>query len=262
LKKNVKFACKVEYDGCGYAGWQSQKNIATIQDELEKSISYVANHQVKITTAGRTDAGVHATSAVFHFETPKHRDKKSWIFGINSNLPADIKIKKIFQVSNDFDARFSAITRSYRYILLQSLSSSPILNKKVYWIRTKLDLEKMQKGANYLIGEHNFNAYRTSQCQAKHAIRNIHKITITKNKNLVYVDITANAFLHNMIRIIVGCLLQIGTGNKKPIWIDEILKLQQRNHIGETTPPYGLYFVGVEYPKKYKIDNKITLPFL
>jgi tRNA pseudouridine38-40 synthase len=257
-----KLACRVEYDGTNYFGFQLQKDITTIQETIENALCFVADAPIKINGCGRTDKGVHATNFVFDFLTNKSYSSTSWIFGVNSNLPYDIKIKDIFVVEDDFDARSSALWRGYRYILYCSTTSSPLLHKKAYWVKQKLNIKQMQKGADYLIGEFDFNAFRSSQCQATHAVREIYNIDITQNKELIYIDIRANAFLHNMIRIITGCLLQVGLGNRPPEWLQKMLRLQKRDSFGVTLPAHGLYLVDVAYPKKYKIENSPCYPFL
>lgn len=250
-----RIAACVSYNGQAYHGWQKLNNhLPTLQDFVERALSQVANHPVTTVCAGRTDAGVHALGQIIHFDAMSSRPIESWVFGTNRYLPADISIQWATPVDDSFHARFSAISRSYKYIIYNHVVRPAINNKGVSWYTRKLDESRMQEAAKYLIGEHDFNAYRTVHCQAKHAIRTIFHLDIKRQENLIIIDICANAFLHHMVRNIVGVLMKIGEGERKPIWAKEVLDSNDRKQGGVTAPPSGLYFSHVNYPKEFTLS--------
>ena len=252
----MKFALGVEYDGSRYHGWQRQKNThETVQEKVEIALSILATCPVSVVCAGRTDAGVHAFEQVVHFETNKHREMHQWVLGTNSNLPDDVRIIWIKQVADNFHARFSAAARYYRYEILNRWVKSALSRHHVTTIFNPLDEKLMQHGANYLLGVHDFTSYRAQGCQAKSPIKHMHSIVIKRIDDKIIIDIIANAFLHHMVRNIVGTLLPIGTGEKPPEFAQQVLQAKDRKQAGITALPNGLYFKGVYYPKEYGLDN-------
>lgn len=239
----------VEYDGSHYSGFQNQSDptLVTIQQKLEAAISRVADHPVSIVTAGRTDAGVHATAQVIHFDTESVREDHAWLVGTNTNLPKDISIKWVRKVADDFHARFSAISRRYQYLIFNSPVRSAIWHQKASLIYTPLDESKMHHAAQVFVGKHDFTSFRSSQCQAKTAVRTINYITISRMNSFVLLEIEANAFLHHMVRNLAGVLMDIGSGKKDTSWAQEVLDKKDRKYAGITAPPDGLYLVNVGY---------------
>ncbi len=223
--KNKRIALGIEYNGSLFSGYQMQtKGSRTVQEELEKALSKVANEPVRLTCAGRTDTGVHATGQVVHFDTAVQRELKAWILGGNTNLPRDVSIHWVRQVTEQFNARFSAVSRSYRYILFNRKVRSAIFQHNVAWVFEHLDAHLMNHAAQYLLGEHDFSAFRASQCQAKHAVREMQNISVKRNGDYIILDIKANAFLHHMVRNIMGSLLVIGRGQQETQWMQELLR--------------------------------------
>ena len=209
-----KYAACIEYNGTAYCGWQRLRASPSVQEEIEKALSSVANHSVELTCSGRTDSGVHGIGQIVHFESDAVRDEKAWRMGCNTNLPDDIVLRWIQPVSDDFHARFSARSRRYRYIILNHKIRPALLNKKVCWYRDALDENLMQEAATRLLGENDFSSFRAAGCQAKHAMRELQEITVSRDRHYVYVDIVANAFLHHMVRNIVGSLFEVGDGRR------------------------------------------------
>ncbi len=256
----MKYAACIEYDGTNYHGWQRLKDTPSVQEEVEQALSRVANHLIQVTCAGRTDSGVHGIGQVIHFESDASRDEKAWCMGCNTNLPDNIVLRWIQQMDDDFHARFSATSRRYRYIILNHKIRPALLDNKVCWFRENLDESLMQDAANRLIGEHDFSSFRASGCQAKHAMRELQEITITRDGKYVYVDIVANAFLHHMVRNIVGSLFEVGTKRHSPAWFSELLTVKDRSQAGITASACGLYFVSVDYPKRFELPDKASPP--
>lgn len=256
----MKYALCVEYNGTPYCGWQKLSHAPSVQEEVEKALSKVANHSIEVVCAGRTDSGVHGIGQVIHFESNAIRSDKGWLLGGNTNLPNNIAFQWIKKVSDDFHARFSALERRYRYIILNRKMRPALLQQRIAWFHSFLDERKMQQAANYLIGEMDFSSFRASGCQANHARREIKEINITRAGDYIYVDICANAFLYHMVRNIVGSLFDIGTGNQSPEWFAELLKINDRRHAGITAPASGLYFASVSYPEKYQLPKNKQLP--
>ena len=256
-----RFALGVEYNGSMFSGYQMQSHgTRTVQAELEKAVSIVANEPIRLTCAGRTDTGVHATGQVVHFDTTVQRELKAWMLGANTNLPSDIAVHWVRQVSGDFSARFSAISRSYRYILFNRRIRSAVFPNNVAWSYEKFDENAMNAAAQHLLGEHDFSAFRSSRCQANHAIRVMQKISVTRQHDYLILDIKANAFLHHMVRNIMGTLMVIGRGEQSVDWMREILEGQDRKCAGMTASPAGLYLVNVEYPKECGLPDSGWLP--
>ncbi|WP_367670535.1 tRNA pseudouridine(38-40) synthase TruA [Sodalis-like secondary symbiont of Drepanosiphum platanoidis] len=242
----MKLALGLEYDGTNYHGWQKQKHSISIQECLEKALSKIANEPISIYCAGRTDTGVHAVNQVVHFYTKSYRKIKSWILGLNSNLPKDIYVKWIIYVKESFHARFSAISRCYKYIIYNNTYNSVFLNKKVFYISKKLDIDKMKYAGKYLLGTHNFKLLISTKCQTNNYIRTIYKFKIYKKNNFILIKIKANSFLYKMVRNIVGCLIEIGLGKKSKKLIYNLLIQKKKSF--NIAPPKGLYLYKINYP--------------
>ncbi|ORU92774.1 MAG: tRNA pseudouridine(38,39,40) synthase TruA [Cycloclasticus sp. symbiont of Poecilosclerida sp. N] len=252
----MKFALGIEYDGTRYHGWQRQKNTPlTVQQKVEKALSVLADHPVSVICAGRTDAGVHAFEQVVHFETNKQRQEHHWVLGTNANLPADIRIVWVKPVSEDFHARYSAAARYYRYKILNRWVKSALYQSHVSSTFQPLNEDLMQQGANHLLGTHDFSSFRAGGCQAKSPIKHIHSISIKRTDDKISIDIIASAFLHHMVRNIVGTLTPVGLGEKPTQWVADVLAAKDRKVAGVTAAPNGLYFKGVYYPKKFGIST-------
>jgi len=251
-----KIALGIEYDGSAYNGWQSQKHGYGVQQAVEKAISNVADHDVSVICAGRTDTGVHALGQVIHFETSAERSERSWVLGANANLPKDISVHWAQPVNDDFHARFSALSRRYQYMILNQFSRPAILSKRVTWQGKPLDVDVMAHAAEALVGEHDFSSYRAVACQAKSPIRTVHQLEVTQKGQFICIEICANAFLHHMVRNIAGVLMAIGSGEQKQDWAAEVLAHQDRKLGGVTASPDGLYFVNVAYPEDFSIPDK------
>ena len=251
----MKIALGVEYNGRDYYGWQKQDISPTIQEALELAISDVADESIEIICAGRTDTGVHAIQQVVHFETTSIRESHAWMLGTNSKLPKDIAVTWVKEVDDDFHARFSALGRTYQYVILNRRARPGILNGLVTWECRKLDLDKMRKASKCLIGEHDFSSFRAVACQAKTAVREIQCLEIDKLDEWFVITISANAFLHHMVRNIAGVLMAIGQGKEGVTWSAEVLASKDRTAGGVTAPPDGLYLVSVQYPERFAIPN-------
>lgn len=249
----MKFAGIVEYDGSDFCGWQRQSHVPSVQEAVESAISLVANHEVGIACAGRTDTGVHALGQVMHFETNAQRELRSWLLGINSNLPRSVVLRSIKPMPEDFHARFSAFSRSYRYIISNQSVRPALLAKRAAWEYSPLDAGLMQTGANYLIGEHDYTSFRALGCQAKSPVRKISKLSVQREGALVIIDVTANGFLHHMVRNLAGVLMSIGKSEYSPEWAQEVLMKKDRASGGVTAQAQGLYFMSVQYDPKYQL---------
>ncbi len=240
---------EVEYVGTAYHGWQRQTpDIVSVQGTLEAALARLVQHPVEVVAAGRTDRGVHARCQMVHFDTTARRPVHAFITGTNHFLPPDIRVHAARVVPDTFHARFSAQARQYHYHILNQPVASSILHDRVLWHRLPLDLEKMQEGAQYLVGTHDFSSFRSQECQAKSPIKTLHFCEIRRQDHLMIVDVKANGFLHHMVRNIVGVLLEIGQKKKEPQWMESVLAAKSRRAAAMTIPPQGLYFVGVDYP--------------
>jgi tRNA pseudouridine38-40 synthase len=256
----MRIAAGVEYDGAGYCGWQIQKDVPTVQESVQRALSKVADQPVHVACAGRTDTGVHAVGQVIHFETTVSRSQRSWVLGANANLPADICLLWTRPVPGVFHARFSARSRRYRYVLLNRWVRPATLKGKVTWEPRPLDEARMRAAAAALRGEHDFSSFRALACQAKSPIRTIYELSVTRERDLVYIDVHANAFLHHMVRNIAGVLLAIGAGERAVSWVEELLALRDRARGGVTAPAHGLYLVGVRYESDYGLTEPSVWP--
>jgi tRNA pseudouridine38-40 synthase len=253
---SLRIALGVEYDGSEYFGFQKQKTTnQTIQGLLETSASKVADHKVKTFCSGRTDAGVHAFMQVIHFDTDAIRSSREWLRGINSYLPSDIRVIWSKEMDESFHARFSATRRSYLYNIFNNQTPSALWSDRSLFVTQQLDIRSMRAASKYLIGEHDFTSFRGSGCQSKTSLRNIDNIEISKKDRFIRVELSANAFLLHMVRIIIGTLLMVGKKEIKPKEVENILKQQDRRLAGKTVSSSGLFFLGPEYPQKYKIPS-------
>ena len=250
----MRIALGIEYDGSDFAGWQLQvAGVRTVQGVVEQALSQVADHPVRVICAGRTDTGVHATAQVVHFDTRAERSVRSWVYGANANLPTSVSVRWAQPVSDDFHARFSAIRRRYRYVILNRQIRPTFLDARVAWEYRSLDETLMRQAARDLVGEHDFSAYRAVACQAKSPVRSLYELTVARDRDLVILDVEANAFLHHMVRNIAGVLMDIGAGKQAPGWAREVLESRDRTLGGITAQPYGLYLTGVGYPADFEL---------
>lgn len=249
----MRIAIGIEYKGSGFNGWQSQDGVRTAQDCIEKALSLVADHPIRVVAAGRTDTGVHATGQVVHFDTERSRSSYSWTRGANSHLPNDVRVLWAKQVPSGFHARFSAAARSYRYILHVSSSRPAILGELCAWVYYDLNVKPMQKAAQLLVGEHDFSSFRAAGCQAKTPCRKVTDIDLNRAGCWLWLDITADAFLQHMIRNIVGSLILVGRGERRPEWMTQVLERRDRTLAGATASPAGLYLSKVFYPPAFDI---------
>ncbi len=254
----MRIALGVEYDGANFNGWQiqAQGQGYSVQGRVEQALAKVANHEVRTFCAGRTDSGVHATGQIIHFDSEAVRKARGWVLGANAHLPADVAVIWAKPVSDAFHARFSAQRRRYRYVIYSRPVRPTFLARRVTWEYRTLDIERMQAAASYLLGEHDFSSFRAYGCQAKSPVRTVHELKLSRSGErgeFIMLDIEANAFLHHMVRNIVGVLSAIGAGERPVEWAREVLEYRDRKLGGVTAPPYGLYLVGVEYPEEFGI---------
>lgn len=251
-----RVALAVEYRGTDFHGFQAQPNgVKTVQQVLEKALSKVANETITLVCAGRTDAGVHATNQVIHFDTTAKRSAKAWVMGTRPHLPDSVCVRWARDVSPQFHARFSALNRTYRYLISDAKTPSALLHDQITWSSRALDVDKMRVGAAALVGRHDFTSFRATQCQAKSPIRQIHYLHIVRRGDLVVLEVQANAFLHHMVRNIVGVLLSVGVGDKPAAWVGEVLAARDRSAGGVTSKPYGLYLVSVDFPGIFDLPS-------
>ena len=251
-----KVALVVEYNGAAYKGWQAQKyDVATVQESLEYALSKIANQQISVICAGRTDAGVHASAQVVHFETDAVRPERAWTLGVNTHLPSDISVVAAKNVGDGFHARFSAVSRRYRYVIYQSEFRPAILAKQVTWTYKKLCVGRMRNACSYFMGTHDFTSFRAVGCQAKSPVRTILNFSVDQFGQYIVLDVRANAFLHHMIRNFAGVLMTIGAGEQPVEWAKSVLDAKDRAQGGITAPPFGLYFVDAEYSSEWGVPT-------
>jgi tRNA pseudouridine38-40 synthase len=254
----MRIAVGVEYDGTAYAGWQSQATVDSIQAQVERALSAVANHPVDATCAGRTDAGVHALGQVAHFDTTAVRSSRGWVLGANTHLPDDIALNWAIQVPAEFHARYSATARSYRYVILNRQTRSALARLRACLVHRALDAPAMHAAAQWLVGEHDFTSFRSAECQSRTPVRRVDSIRVVREGEFVIVDVTANAFLHHMVRNFAGALLSVGLGEAAPDWIRELVGLRDRTRAGVTAPPQGLYLRSIEYPASLGLPSAVA----
>ena len=255
----MRVALGIEYDGTDFFGWQRLAHGPSVQAEVEAALSFVADHPVEVTCAGRTDAGVHGRCQVVHFDTCAERDPRAWVLGATTRLPHAVAVLWARAMPGDFHARFSARARRYRYAILNR-SIRPALDARfLAWERVPLDAGAMHAAAQALVGEQDFSSFRAVSCQARHARRDVTYIEVRREDGQVIVEIEANAFLHHMVRNIVGSLLEVGRGERSVGWIAELLAARDRSAAGVTAMPQGLTFVGPRYPAQCRLPSDVTV---
>ncbi|MFL2840325.1 MAG: tRNA pseudouridine(38-40) synthase TruA [Pseudohongiellaceae bacterium] len=255
----------IEYQGTEFNGWQAQKpiEISTVQEVLESAISQVADESIKAHCAGRTDKGVHASAQIVHFDTISERPLKAWVRGCNALLPNSVVVRWAKQVDEGFHARFSALSRRYSYLIYNNKVPTALLQGQVSSYFHRLNAESMHEAGQYLLGERDFSSFRGSGCQSNTAIRNVTHLKVSRTGDFVIIDIKANAFLFHMVRNIVGALLEVGEGQRKPQWLEQVLKHKDRSQAGITAPPEGLYLLEVGYPDRYELPSGLwVMPFI
>jgi len=249
----MRIAVGIAYDGAGFEGWQSQRSGNTVQDRLERALSGIADSTIRLTGAGRTDAGVHACAQVAHFDTLADRPESAWVRGANAALPREIAVQWATRVADEFHARYSARARSYRYVLYNHPVRPALLAGKTGWFHRPLDVGAMKQAALALSGEHDFSAFRSSECQAKSPVRIVEYAAITERNPYILFDFTANAFLHHMVRNIVGCLVYVGKGSHTPEWVEELIARRDRRLAAPTVAAAGLYLTQVRYDAAWQL---------
>ena len=256
-----RLAIGIEYDGHAYKGWQKQNSQPTIQQNLENALARVAEHAVSTVCAGRTDAGVHATGQVVHCDVMVHRPEKAWIFGTNRYLPKDIRVLWVKEVASTFEARRTALSRRYCYVIYNHPIRPSLFRHQISWYHIQLNAELMHKAAQYWLGEHDFSSFRDADCQSVSPIRLVKEVRVHRVGELIFFDIIANAFLHHMIRNMMGVLLEVGAEKRVPAWANEVLQGRDRRLAGVTALPNGLYLVGVEYPEEFALSTINNVPW-
>lgn len=258
----MRIALGIEYDGQAFSGWQWQKGKLTVQGAVEDALSRVAAESIRVICAGRTDAGVHALEQVVHFDTKVYRKPYSWLMGTNTALPEDVRILWVQETPDDFHARYSAIARFYRYVILNRPMKSALFRRQVTWHFHPLNEKAMQEAANNLIGEHDFSSFRAQDCQSKSPMRRMHFIHVRRENDKVIIELCANAFLHHMVRNIVGVLMEVGSGKQRPDWAAAVLEARDRKCAGVTAPADGLYLGGVYYPPHFGLPRHPIFDYL
>ncbi len=244
----ARIALGISYDGRPWQGWQTQPHGQTVQDTLERAIAEFLTVPTSTVCAGRTDTGVHGLGQVVHLDTTIERTEQSWVRGVNAHMPASISIQWAQNVSDDFHARFSATERTYTYIILNTRVRQPMWDGRAGWVFQVLDLESMIEATRSLLGEHDFSSFRSSQCQAKSPVRTMHAIDVVRKGDLIFVTLRANAFLHHMVRNILGALIQIGQGREPVSYTEHLISVRDRTQGAPTFSPDGLYLTAVKYP--------------
>ena len=247
----MRIALGVEYDGSAFCGWQTQPTGCGVQDHLEQALTQFTRQDVQTVAAGRTDAGVHATAQVVHLDTDAQREPHSWVRGTNANLHPGARVLWATPVPDDFHARYSARARTYRYLLVNAAVAPAILKSKAGWHHRPLDVERMREAARALVGEHDFSSFRGAECQANSPVRNLTRTEVVRRGELVVFTLVANAFLHHMVRNIVGSLVYVGDGRQPVDWIEELLEKRDRKEAAPTFMPDGLYLAGIEYDRAF-----------
>ncbi|MEN9314399.1 MAG: tRNA pseudouridine synthase [Pseudomonadota bacterium] len=245
--KRSRIALRIAYDGAGFPGWQTQPSRLAIQDRLEAALCGIAGQRLATVCAGRTDAGVHALNQVVHFDAPVTRPLQAWVRGVNALLPDRVSVQSAAPVGVGFHARFGAQRRAYTYVIHRSTNRHPMTAGRAGWTFHPLDVARMSEAASMLVGEHDFSAFRSSQCQARSPVRQVERIALRESGELLIVDLRANAFLHHMVRNIVGALVWVGIGRRPADWVGEILRARDRRLAAPTFAPDGLYLSGVDY---------------
>jgi tRNA pseudouridine38-40 synthase len=256
-----RFAAGLEYDGSAFSGWQTQRHARSVQFVLNAAIGVVANEPVTTAAAGRTDAGVHASGQVVHFDSGARRSLRSWLLGVNSNLPPDVALQWVREVPDDFHARYSATARTYRYVILNRDVRSALDRDRAWCLRGDLLEARMAAAAGCLLGEHDFSAFRGTGCQARSPVRRLDLLGVTRAGDYVQVQVRGNGFLYHMVRNIVGALVRVGLGEAEPAWVGTLLAGRDRRLGAPTAPPQGLYLAEVHYPAGLLLPAPPPMPF-
>ncbi len=251
----MRIALGIEYDGTAYNGWQSQRTGDGLQTVVEKALTQVADEDVKVICAGRTDTGVHASGQVVHFDTSSDRSQREWLLGANSNLPDDIAVTWVRSVSDEFHARFSATARRYRYVILNRRVRSALHRRRAWWVSQPLDAERMHDAVQVMRGKHDFSAFRAAGCQASTPVREITSISVARDEDWIVLDVTANAFLQHMVRNVAGSLVSVGSGDKSAEWLSAVLANRDRKQGGVAAPSHGLTLIAVDYPSGFELPS-------
>lgn len=252
----MRWVACIEYDGTAYHGWQSQPHAASVQDTLEHALAQVADAFIRVAASGRTDAGVHAEAQIAHFDTNVERSQRAWTLGTNRYLPDDIAVRWVVPISADFHSRYAAVARDYRYWITDRTAPTALWRNRVHHSHYPLDARAMHAAAQALLGENDFSAFRAAACQSNTPWRNVHHVSVQRcGDDWIRLDIRANAFLHHMVRNIVGSLLEVGQGRRKPEWVAAILAGRDRTQAGMTAPANGLALHRVHYPSHYALPE-------
>lgn len=254
----ARIALGIEYDGTDFLGWQTLSHGANLEDTVAAAVAFVADHPVSLTCAGRTDSGVHARCQVAHFDSEAPRSVRAWALGATARLPPTVAVRWAQVVPEAFHARYSALARRYRYAIVDRPVRPALEGRFVAWERHPLDVGAMHAAAQALVGEHDFSAFRTVACQAKHPWRRLDEITVAREGERVVIEVEANAFLHHMVRNIVGSLLPVGRGERPVGWLAELLAGRDRAKAGPTAPAAGLVFLGPRYPASFGLPAEVT----
>jgi tRNA pseudouridine38-40 synthase len=251
----MRIALTLAYDGGAFNGWQTQPGGTAVQDVLETALGSIAGHPVATICAGRTDAGVHALTQLVHFDTDAQRPESAWVRGVNALLPAGVAVQHCNLVDEAFNARFSASRRAYTYLIYRGAQRHPLFAAQTGWCFRDLNIAAMTRAAQALLGEHDFSAFRSSQCQARSPVRTMHRVLVREHGPLVIIEMQANAFLHHMVRNIVGALVWIGLSRRPASWLGELLEGRDRRLSAPTFAAQGLYLTGVDYPAHYQLPT-------
>lgn len=255
-----RIAAGLEYDGTAFFGWQTQSHARSVQHVLNAALGKVADEPVATAAAGRTDAGVHACGQVIHFDTTARRSPRSWLLGVNSNLPPDVALQWVREVPGDFHARYSATARTYRYVILNRDIRSALDRDRAWCLRGELQEGRMAMAGAQLLGEHDFSAFRGAGCQARSPVRRLERIAVRRTADYLHIEVRANGFLYHMVRNIVGGLVRVGSGEAEPGWLGELLAGRDRRLGAPTAPPQGLYLAEVHYPASLELPSPAPQP--
>lgn len=251
----MRFALGLEYDGSRFLGWQTQPGGGTVQDSLEEAVSAIAGQTIRVVAAGRTDRGVHAREQVVHFDATASRPTSAWVRGVNALLPSSVAVLWATPVDGAFHARYSASARTYRYVLLNRAVRPALAAGRVGWLHAPLDLDAMESAAQHLLGEHDFSAFRSAECQARTPVRTISELRIERRGERIDFVVRANAFLHHMVRNLVGALVAVGRGRVPPSWVKDVLAARDRARAAPTFGAEGLYLENVEYDARWGLPQ-------
>jgi len=256
----LRIALGLEYDGAAFCGWQTQPTGCGVQDHVQAALSKFADHPIEVTAAGRTDTGVHAAAQVIHFDTEATRE--DWVRGTNAHLPPSVRAHWWRSVPEDFHARYSARARTYRYLLVNAPVAPALLAGKAGWYHRPLDLARMSEGAALLVGARDFSSFRDSQCQANSPVRDLMEARVARRGDIVDFTFRANAFLHHMVRNMVGALVYVGAGKQEPAWIAQLLDAKDRTRAAPTFAPDGLYLAAIAYDPAFSLPAFPAHPLL